>query len=693
MIISNKITLEKALRKFGLTEKEGEIYIFLTKRGAQKTGKIAEQLKKNKGLVYRILKSLQKKGLVEATLEHPTRFTAVSFEKIIDSFIKSKREEVKKIEESKRDLISDWNKISHSELDSALEKFAVIEGNKKIFDKISQMVKVTHSQFSMASTVSDLLRAEQLGVFDTIYAHSLKSEVQFRFLTQLTKENLKAFKWLRTKLKPELDLKGRNPDLGFPTFSRMAIRDKEEILLFISDQIDRSPNKLREVCLCTNCKSIIQAFSGVFEESWQNSADIKHLLDEIETGKSLPKTQLIKDPSFAKKSYYGILNSANEEILIVTSSEGLNRLSKNKSQLEKWFKRGVSIRIMAPIVNTNLEATQRLLQWAEIKHIPMGYFETTIVDGNHLFQFKHPSPQQAISPEILNFENTFYTNDTQYIQKTRSLLSNIWRKTRTPTSENAELVSRSGITSAKQSIDRHSIVKRQSFLRNMKFKQIEKISEDDVLDKIKKEKKLSKKNPDWSDTVRYFSSRASAIIQPPKSFALPKMFISVFHHDEDSSFGAENYIMIDLWKKTKEGFYYVPTAVVQDTSESLALRRAVMVGFPAEKNIMVFEKDEMQVRVKGNTLFAGWTKSIPLIPYKYVLPPSCILFEGYGDVRSGAFTNVTASGRRQEVWYNSFDAFISFFHPQSKYVGSGTEGFIEREGMLISRPPKSANKV
>lgn len=690
MIISNKITLEKALRKFGLTEKEGEIYIFLTKRGAQKTGQIAGQLKKNKGLVYRILKSLQKKGLVEATLEHPTRFTAVSFEKIIDSFIKSKREEVKNVEESKRDLISDWNKISRSELDSALEKFAVIEGNKKIFYKISQMVKVAHGQFSMASTVSDLLRAEQSGVFDTIYAHSLKSEVQFRFLTQLTKENLKAIKWLRKKLKPKFDLKGRNPDLGFPTFSRMAIRDKEEILLFISDQIDRSPNKRKEACLCTNCKSIIQAFSGAFEDLWQNSTDIKHVIDEIETGKSSPKTQLIRNPSAAKKSYYEILNSANEEILIVTSSEGLNNLWKNKSKLEEWSNKGVSTRIMAPIVNENLDVTLRLLKWCEIRHVPLGYFETTIIDGCHLFQFKPASPTKTASHEMSYFENTFYTNDLDYIQKTRNLLSDIWRKTRTPSSDTAKSITISPKASPKSLIGHHSLVKKTSFKRNMEYNPVGKISEKDVLDKIAREKKLSSRvGRNWLGIARFFGISAAAVIHPPKSFKLPEIAIFVKHNDEHSSFGDENWVLIFSWQEIKEGFYYVPVALVIDNPETLAFRKAVFAGFPVEHNILVVQKDEIQVRVKGRTLFAGWTRPIPLGFSQYTVPPSCLLFEGYGDIKSGMLTNVASSGRGQERWFNSFDAFVSFFHPQSKYVGSGTEGFIETDSILISTPPQT----
>lgn len=678
--------IESTLKDFGLTDKEVEVYIFLGKRGALKGGDITKQLRIQKGQVYRTLKSLQKKGLVEATLEYPTRFTAVPFEKLIDSFIESKREEVALIEEKKKDLLSDWNRISQPELDSSVEKFSVIEGNKKIFHKISQMVKETRSQFSMASTVLNLLGAEQLGVFDYPPNRSIKSKIQFRFLTQISKNNLKAVQTLKTKLNTKFDFKGINPSLGLPSFSRMAIRDNEEMVLFISDKTDESVRKGKGTCLCTNCKSIIQAFSGVFEGLWRDSVDIRHLIVEIETGKPTLKTQIIKDPLTAKKTYYEILNSAKEEIIIVTSSKGLIGLLDNKSQLKKWVDVGINIRVMSPITTESLEVTQTLLDYCEVRHIPVGYLETTIVDSNHLFQFRYP-PEDQQSSETAYFENTFYTNDDSYANKTKNMLYDIWRKTRTPSSESIRSITRSLIASPKSEIGHHSLFKKTSISRNMKYQQTEIITEENVLDRIEKEKRFTVKGKlNWFNDWRFFGNRAFAVIHPPKNFGLPDMVIGIFHHDNDSSFGAENRMIIDLLQKTEKGLYYVPVAYVQDSSKALDLRKQIWDGFPVKDNMLVFKKDDFQVRAKGNTLFAGWTRPISLGPTEHILPPSCLLFEGYGDVKSGKFTNIIPTGRKQEFWFNSVDAFVSFFHPQSKYVGSGTDGFIERDSIFISKP-------
>ena len=84
-----KKTIKDTLHKIGLSEKETEVYIYISKTGILTGTEITKQLKLNKGQSYRLLKNLQKKGVIETTLEYPTRFIAVPFEKVVDYFIKS----------------------------------------------------------------------------------------------------------------------------------------------------------------------------------------------------------------------------------------------------------------------------------------------------------------------------------------------------------------------------------------------------------------------------------------------------------------------------------------------------------------------------------------------------------------------------------------------------------------------------
>jgi len=177
-------TIKKVLKNSGMTEKEAEVYIYLAKHGASKSREIARLMKKDKAQIFRILKRLQTKGFVESTLEFPARYTVVPFENVLDSVVKAKQEEVAFIEQTKKDLLDYLSKKSPTE--TSMEKFVVIKGNNRIYSKISKIIQDTRDQLSIATTLPSLIRADRYGVFDVAFNHPLRSQIQFRFLTELS---------------------------------------------------------------------------------------------------------------------------------------------------------------------------------------------------------------------------------------------------------------------------------------------------------------------------------------------------------------------------------------------------------------------------------------------------------------------------------------------------------------------------
>jgi pimeloyl-ACP methyl ester carboxylesterase len=295
-------TIKKALKNFGLTKKESEIYIFLAKHGVLTGGEISKLTKTHRPHTYRILKSLQKKGVVESTLESPVRFSSVPFEKVLDENIKFKQQEATSLEKSKSSLLADWNKIYRLRIEPDIGKFVIIEGNRKIYAKIAQLIKETRRQFSAILTVTGLVRTEQFGVFDAIYSHPLKSNIQFQFLTELSDQNLKAIRLLKTKLKPGFDLKGRNPSSSFALLPKMVIRDNKEVLFFISPKSDIFGTELDDACIYTDNSSLVQALTGIFKDLWQDSADIEKKIAEIKTG-WLPPKRISTQPAATTSDY------------------------------------------------------------------------------------------------------------------------------------------------------------------------------------------------------------------------------------------------------------------------------------------------------------------------------------------------------------------------------------------------------
>jgi sugar-specific transcriptional regulator TrmB len=643
----------KTLLGFGLTEMDAKVYIFLAKKGLQKAIDIAKSMKMNKEQLYRSLKKLQSKGIVTATLEHPARFSALPFEKALDLFVKAKMEEAQEIKQNKDEILSFFQSIAVKETDASA-RFTVIEGRNVIYSKIQQMIQETKSKLSAISTVPSLMRADQFGLFDVGSEQPLKSEIQFRFLTEVSEQNIDAMKSLLKEMtNAKISFEGRTPDLGLRLFPRMVIRDEEEAVFFITAKTEVSMTEQDNACLWTNCKALVHAFTAMFEDLWRNSTDIRKKTVEIETGAPTPKTYIISDAQTAQKRYDEVVNSAEKEILVMTSSKGLIRTWRNMPLLKEWVKKGVSVKIMAPIMSENLEAAQQLLQFSAVKHVPTSYLGTAIIDGKHLFQFKTPPPEQEKLDATQYFENTFYSNDLEYVEKTRTMLNDIWKNASTPSATTIE-------TALSPPAPTLPIPK--------------------VIDKPKIfGKLLTRMHSDLSVT---------AIIHPPSHLNMPDVIIVVNRSEKQSTFGPSVNMLVYLRFETPPAhapipvrYAAVPVAMV-DTNPHPSLMlmlKGMTAGTPAAQNVIIVKPDQLELYKRGNTIFAGWTMPIPLPPTPHSLPPSCLIAEGYGNPSHSSATYDLPSGYKTTVNMTGRDAFLTYISPSWNYSGPGTEGMVSTD--------------
>jgi sugar-specific transcriptional regulator TrmB len=100
-----------ALVQLGLSQTDAEVYVFLATKGSQKARNIATALKTYRRKIYRSLKSLQNKEIVNATLERPARFSAIPFDKVLNLLVKAHLKEVRYIEQNKEEILSHWNSM------------------------------------------------------------------------------------------------------------------------------------------------------------------------------------------------------------------------------------------------------------------------------------------------------------------------------------------------------------------------------------------------------------------------------------------------------------------------------------------------------------------------------------------------------------------------------------------------------
>ena len=107
----------KTLESLGLKSLDAKVYVYLAQHDPQKARDIAEALETYKRQLYRSLKSLRRKGMVSASQERPAYFSAVSFDRVLDSYVNANREAAHSIEQNKERILAIWrSKISGESL-------------------------------------------------------------------------------------------------------------------------------------------------------------------------------------------------------------------------------------------------------------------------------------------------------------------------------------------------------------------------------------------------------------------------------------------------------------------------------------------------------------------------------------------------------------------------------------------------
>lgn len=274
----------KELFKFGLTEKEIEVYVFLAKKGVLKGGELSKELNMHKAQVYHILKSLRSKGMVETTLEFPARFRAVPLAKVIDLFIRAKREEASFLEIGKNDLLRRWKIFKPRKTELRTQKFMVIEGRGKIFSKIFQMAEASRKEILAVVSGYSLIPSTLLGIERVISKKASKTRIQLRLLAQATSENTKAIqqslqRGSKRKIAANLDYRNLEDNLGLK--SQFFVTDEEEALLFVSANESLAPTRT-DICLWTDCKAVVNLLRVFFEKLWLSSSGIGCVIQETE---------------------------------------------------------------------------------------------------------------------------------------------------------------------------------------------------------------------------------------------------------------------------------------------------------------------------------------------------------------------------------------------------------------------------
>jgi sugar-specific transcriptional regulator TrmB len=406
------------LQDYGLTRNEARVLVFLTKTGPSKASEVARAVQINRTETYRTIRNLQRRGLVEATLERPVRFQSVPFDKSLQVLINERKARLRILEQRGEILRRQFEDIRVEPVAQEVERFQVVEGRIRIEQRLQSMYTQAKKSVMTVLSPSEIVRADTSGLFDML-AHAVKTGLRVRAITAITQSNLEIIQ----KLCEIIEI--RHLDLKAKPIPRVSIIDDSEALFEITtaDEIQRSDE---EVALWISSKAFVHNLQAYFEEMWTSGTPADGRIETLRKGIPPDDLRIFKGRAEVSQKLNEMITSANESVEIWTTMRGIQALADfHFDQLKQTKAQGAKIRIIAPITSENTEGARRLVPVSELRYSEaLGPAGIAIVDQHELMLYERLPDDN--SPDV-GADVGFWTNSKRFIETMSRAYDAMWK--------------------------------------------------------------------------------------------------------------------------------------------------------------------------------------------------------------------------------------------------------------------------
>jgi HTH-type transcriptional regulator, sugar sensing transcriptional regulator len=255
-------TVEETLSRFGLLKNEIRVYLYLARTGQMKAGDLSEAISLHRTETYRILRDLEKKGMVFSIFEKPLKFTAVPLDKAIDLLVDAQKIKIRLLEQEKTSLVELWQSMPQPKVEIAKkELFQMLEGEQQVIMKASELLEKTEQKFQIFASADYLSE-----FYYNDFSDKLKNKADKVEVILMTDDSLKStyfigqMKWLNesNKITDERNL---------PCF---MISDNKEVMITFhekdSEDKDGSKKKYRTAAIWTNYTALVNTLKVLFSK-------------------------------------------------------------------------------------------------------------------------------------------------------------------------------------------------------------------------------------------------------------------------------------------------------------------------------------------------------------------------------------------------------------------------------------------
>jgi sugar-specific transcriptional regulator TrmB len=255
---------------FGLSKNEALLYVRLLSGGQCSAGKLAKSTKIHRVDVYRLLKRLAEKQVLDIILGSPTLYRAKDPEVVLRNLYEQKQRTLVAIRDGLPGLSEDLSQLQSSqgsdrrsdEIDG--HDFRLSYGRTNYISDVTEMTKAAKSSLLIVMTTNSIKRAFSTSTVD-LWAKKLAEGVAIKII-------------LDRKLKGGKEAlhlsKIFNARSSTSAIMRLTIFDESSVLLCATDDVDLSISNPSDVYLKTTDKKFALVMKLLFDHMWKNSRHI-----------------------------------------------------------------------------------------------------------------------------------------------------------------------------------------------------------------------------------------------------------------------------------------------------------------------------------------------------------------------------------------------------------------------------------
>ena len=272
-------SITERLTAFGFTQDEARFYLFLSVMGPTPISAIVRRFDINRIRVYRNLKRLEERNLVEKVMGRPVRYVAAPIEESLQNELDTIQIRLSELERTRNEIIDEWSKLALSiEKQPEEPRFRIHQGRPQVYDQLVQMCNKAENEISIVTTERDLHRLALYG-FDEKLGPISERGTRIRIMTQVESADFEEIGGYYGSTDTR--------HVPLPSPIRFIVIDDSEALVTVSMDDSMTMTTQNDTGLWTNAASFISVMTVFFDTLWTLASDIQSIIEAMKAQRSV----------------------------------------------------------------------------------------------------------------------------------------------------------------------------------------------------------------------------------------------------------------------------------------------------------------------------------------------------------------------------------------------------------------------